>query len=361
MMVFLSHYPEDVSDVRDGMSQRIVAIDSIFRNVERAYLNISFRWHKRHQVRARGLVRIELVNFYLHHRSIVQYLRRAELVYVHSIHNAIFIAPYLKHFRDKLVVDLHGIVPEETVFLGKPTWARVLSRVERRAIHDARRVVVVTQRMADHLMSKYRGRIDPARLLLLPNVDLTGVAVRERGLREGARNCIRIIYAGGAGTWQKTDLLLRTLFRMQTLGRQFQAYIYVQPESVAHLQKEVMKLSLSGGVVVGSLSHEQILHEYQSADLGFVLRDDILLNQVAMPTKLAEYMANGVVPIVLSPDLGDSLKYGYRYLTIENLFDADKLKPGVLREMRVENFRVMAEMSAQAREARELLRSMVAR
>jgi len=359
MLVFLSHYPGDVLDVRDGMSQRIAAIDSIFKDVERTYLHISFRGHKRQRARTQGLVRVETLNFYLHHWSIVRYLRRARFVYVHSIHNATFIAPYLKFLRNRLIVDLHGIVPEETAFLGKPAWARVLRFAEEVAVNNSRLIVVVTQRMGEHLLKKYRGDVLPSEILLLPNVEWRETGAGASRAKPTAHEGIRLIYAGTVGAWQNTDLMLRTLARVMAIRADLRACVYVHPDSVASLEGEVRRLGLNGRVTSGSLPHEQVLREYAKADAGFVLRDDILLNRVAMPTKLAEYMSYGVVPIVLSPDLGDFMRYEYRYLTIEDLYDTHKLNPTALAEMRLANFRIMESIAAQADEARRMLASMV--
>lgn len=51
-------------------------------------------------------------------------------------------------------------------------------------------------------------------------------------------------------------------------------------------------------------------------ETGFLLREATLFNEVATPTKLVENITYGIVPAVLSPDIGDFLQYGYRYLLI---------------------------------------------
>lgn len=359
MLVFLSHYPEDTADVRDGMSQRIAAIDSIFKDTERTYLNISFRRYKRHRVKTQGLVRVETLNFYLHHPFILQRLRRARFVYAHTIHHAIFVWPYLRYLRDRFVVDLHGVVPEETAFLGRRSWARVLGLVEKSAICNSRLIVAVTERMADNILRKYPGAAALSRILVLPNVDwcerARGLSCPDRRVRDG----IRLIYAGTVGNWQNTDLMLQALHRVTGIHPNLRADLYVHPESVGNVHEGVRRLRLNGRVTVGSLPHDKVLQEYATADAGFVLRDDILLNRVAMPTKLAEYMSHGVVPIVLSPDLGDFLRYGYRYLTVDDLCDSDKLKPAALVEMRRANLEIMAAIRNQAAEAQKALRSVL--
>src|SRR5215472_13343210 len=213
MLVFLSHYPEDAADARDGMSQRIAAIDSVFKDLQRTYLEISFRGNKRRRVRTQDGVQVEKLNFYLHHRSIIQHLRKARFVYVHSLHNVVFIMPYLKYLRAKLILDLHGIVPEETAFLGQTYWACILGWVERYAVSKARLTVVVTERMALHILGKYPGCVDASGILLLPNVEPRREGQAFLSSERKGQDGIRLIYTGTTGAWQKTDMMLQTLRR----------------------------------------------------------------------------------------------------------------------------------------------------
>ena len=44
-----------------------------------------------------------------------------------------------------------------------------------------------------------------------------------------------------------------------------------------------------------------------------------LFNKVSNPTKLSEYLAFGITPIVLNPDVGDYFAMGYDYITLEDI------------------------------------------
>lgn len=55
------------------------------------------------------------------------------------------------------------------------------------------------------------------------------------------------------------------------------------------------------------------------AIVGFVLRDEHILNSVANPTKLVEYMWCGIIPIVKYEDLGDYSDLGYEYIKYDNI------------------------------------------
>jgi hypothetical protein len=55
-----------------------------------------------------------------------------------------------------------------------------------------------------------------------------------------------------------------------------------------------------------------LAHEY-----GFVLRDESLVNRVACPTKLVEYLYWGVLPVVITPRIGDFDAGSLRAVTLE--------------------------------------------
>jgi glycosyltransferase involved in cell wall biosynthesis len=53
-----------------------------------------------------------------------------------------------------------------------------------------------------------------------------------------------------------------------------------------------------------SLSHEEVLETLPLADVGFLLRGDLVVNRVASPTKFAEYCICGV-PVLVTRYVGD--------------------------------------------------------
>ena len=50
---------------------------------------------------------------------------------------------------------------------------------------------------------------------------------------------------------------------------------------------------------------EEMKEVYRHAQYGFVLRDDIVVNNVACPTKIIDYIKYDIIPIVKSPHIGD--------------------------------------------------------
>ncbi|HEY5589373.1 MAG TPA: glycosyl transferase family 1, partial [Candidatus Paceibacterota bacterium] len=69
-----------------------------------------------------------------------------------------------------------------------------------------------------------------------------------------------------------------------------------------------------------SVNPEDLKEYYVKCHYGFILRDDIVVNNVSCPTKLIEYMYYGITPIVLSTSIGDFEKYGYEYIDKNRTF-----------------------------------------
>ena len=83
---------------------------------------------------------------------------------------------------------------------------------------------------------------------------------------------------------------------------------------------------LSGArIELKSVAPEELAEYYESAHYGFILRDDNVINTVANPTKMIEYLQYGIVPIVKSPNIGDFATYGYDYITYDS--PLSELKP----------------------------------
>ncbi|HEY0771714.1 MAG TPA: hypothetical protein VGD31_15415, partial [Sphingobacteriaceae bacterium] len=86
-MLFIAPYPDEHT-IKEGMQQRIKAVDDLFTAAERVYLDISFSKNllvKKRVVAERATV-VKL-NFFLHLPLIFQFYRRAEIIYCHAVYN----------------------------------------------------------------------------------------------------------------------------------------------------------------------------------------------------------------------------------------------------------------------------------
>ena len=112
----------------------------------------------------------------------------------------------------------------------------------------------------------------------------------------------------------------------RNLKNNFVFYILTRNKSeMINLFKQKIDLNANNQIIIESVSPEQLDGYYQKCHYGFILREDVLVNNVACPTKLVEYLYYGIVPIVLSPNIGDFEALNYDYIYYDQL--ADSLLP----------------------------------
>ena len=88
---------------------------------------------------------------------------------------------------------------------------------------------------------------------------------------------------------------------------------------------ETWNFKKSKNLIVGSKNYQDLCKDvYSKAHYGYVLRDDITVNNVACPTKIADYLKYRIIPIVSSPKIGDFSDLGMQYITLED-FNNGKL------------------------------------
>jgi|AMWB02.1.fsa_nt_gi glycosyltransferase involved in cell wall biosynthesis len=331
MILFISPYPDSAGE-KDGMMQRVAAMDSCFAGSERVYLQIRFFGNLRRTSTAiSDRASVRRLNFFLHAPEIFRLASRAAGIYVHSVHNGFRALP-LYLFRN-VVTDLHGVFPEELRYYGKRAGALLYAVVERIAIRRSRALVVVTGVMAEHLRAKHGAF--PAAVYTIPVFDNFPIG---GAVRRGTGPLVAI-YAGGSQKWQNIDLMMDAVART---GHDLP--IVILTPDVPFFERKVAEHGLAGRAKVLTVPKSAVYEQYLGADLGFVLRDDSIVNRAACPTKLVEYLACGVVPVVLQPEIGDFARRGYACIDLQRFINGDLPAREELAAMRERNYRVLQEM-----------------
>lgn len=323
MILFIADYPTEIN-IRDGMMQRIAAIDGLVSDVERVYMNVSFKRNMRRTSVTIGNCRVENINFFVHFKLITEEIKRARFIYCHSVINLFKVFPVMDF--SKLILDVHGVVPEEHKFMGKSLYYHLFNVVERRAINYAHKIIHVTKAMENHFQNKYNFENIAERSLVFPIFESLAVTKNIEKWSESEFDCV---YAGGTQAWQNIDMMMGLINNKEKDGKE--RYNVFLPElQVPMFKKKFSAVIDNAGIKVGSLSKEQVINVLMESHLGFILRDEILVNRVACPTKLIEYLECGVIPIIHHENIGDFSVLGYQYLTkdefLAGLYTGEDLK-----------------------------------
>ena len=359
-VVFVGGYPYAARE-KDGYFQRIRAIDGMFDDRWRIYFDpeplpgqdswYDLPAHRTLVLRGGGgrlrLMGIKLLVWLL--------AMRCRFVYFHSVlrmHDLGF-GRLLRLPFSKRVLDVHGVVPEEFRMHDDFYSGRVFDKHEEAAAARATTMIVVTEAMRAYLVQKYGQRLR-AEVVVLPIFPGLEPSTEPRPYRDGRPV---VVYAGGLHKWQQVPLMVDAIER--TIEHCDHRFYCTDPDAVVRmLSRDAIA---SGRVVVDSKSHEELIGCYREAHFGFLLRADNVVNRVACPTKMVEYLAMGIVPIFDGADVGDFVALGVQYLPLEDLL-AGRIPTEFERaQMVANNFEVYGRLRAQREAGAARLQQVIGR
>ena len=143
-----------------------------------------------------------------------------------------------------------------------------------------------------------------------------------KSIKQETSEVIEVLYSGGIQEWQNIDLMLEVIANNLSSGIHYT--ILTGDKKV--FEQKIKKKGIDHKYISVDRREPSVLwKDYLKADYAFILRDDNIVNNVANPTKMIEYLFYGLVPIILSPNIGDFKEMGYEYLALGN-FDVRLLK-----------------------------------
>ena len=238
-------------------------------------------------------------------------------VYIHSVYQAM-----LSVAQDRNIIklyDFHGVVPEELAFMGMEKEAEYYSKQEAELINNSNYIIIANQAMKEHILSKYPGC--KSEFILMPmnnddnNLDLMSTQTDKSEIKQMKEivEMPRVIYSGGLQKWQLIPEMQDAIYNNRD---KCEYHLYVSnPDEFMKLwgDREIPKKW-----EVTTKTAEELKEAYGNAQYGFVLRDDIVVNKVACPTKIIDYIKYDIIPIMKTVHIGDFGQYGLEYLSVED-------------------------------------------
>ncbi len=328
-ITFISTFPRD-GNFRDGYYRRVDFVDQVFEDSTRLHLDIRFRTNFRKSVikKDRNTSVIHL-NAILHFFLITSILRNSSIVYIHSVAKIPSILFSLLIIKNTvpIAIDFHGIFAEELQLSGKIFKAYLYSWIERFCFSISSLNIYVTEAMKTHFRQKYP-YYSGSETIFVPydsSIDRDLIISVEdiRQLLNIKDSDIVIIYSGNCQRYQNVELMLDYIKGHDHPGYKF-IFLTGQPEIMNQL---ISNSAVPSRMIrVLSVDPKELKSYYELAHFGLIFRDDILVNRVANPTKLAEYLQYGIVPIVKLVDIGDYARFNYDYISYLEL--SNDLTPG---------------------------------
>lgn len=320
-ILFLAPYPT-ADNINDGMINRVSAVDALFDDIERTYLFVSLRGLKKHCY-TEGNVTIYNLNIIIHFWSILALIKKNKYIYIHSVYMIRLLWPFLNN-NNKITLDIHGVVPEEERdFHQHYLRGLYYSFVEKNIFKKITNAICVTDAMRKVYESRYpwfSGKYIVYSIMPYGLKELNEQQICD--IKREKHDKIEILYSGGTQGWQNIDLMLDVI--QKNLSSSIHYTI------LTGNKKEIEKKIEDRGISLQYINIERreptaLWKDYLMADYAFILRDENIVNKVANPTKMVEYLFYGLIPIILSPNIGDYKELGYEYLSIED-FNVERLK-----------------------------------
>lgn len=213
-----------------------------------------------------------------------------DLIIVGSITKAAIL--FLKGYEN-IIVWFQGVVPEESYTRNNSIIRkRILEIIEKKVLEKTCLAIFVSQAMKEHYEKKYKLNFEN-RYYVMPcfNTEI----LRESFFKSGKYGKNIFAYTGGLSPWQNFDKVLACYQYIEKLGIPNTKLLVLTPEKDKALE-EIQKTSIKN-YEIGYARVEDLPFILADAKFGFVIRDNVVINQVSTPTKVSTYIANGLIPI----------------------------------------------------------------
>jgi glycosyltransferase involved in cell wall biosynthesis len=205
------------------------------------------------------------------------------------------------------VFDVRSVAAEEVALRrGKKDWRyRLVDMLELREVKKADRLLCVSE----NLKAVIRQRTSREATVVPCCFDEKRFHF-DRGSRDrireelgfGASDMV-ICYSGGLSKWQKIEAILRLFEQIAAAGPEFK-FLFLTSQT-RQMEEIAARASLPRDSyrIVGC-PIDVVSRYLSSSDAGIIMRDDVIVNNVASPIKIGEYLSCGL-PVILTRGIGD--------------------------------------------------------
>ena len=228
-------------------------------------------------------------------------------VYARSFVGSMWARRLGRSFNAISIFDIRGVVGlEHQLDMGSNIKSRVISYLERQECRRADRLATVSQNLEMRLR-QLTGRSD---MVVIPSCVDENRFSFDSSARSELRaalgldeTSILLCYSGGTSAWQRIGDIVSLLKQVCLADPQCKAlFLTTSLEEVSRRLKE--EQFPTGQAFVLGAPHNEVHRYLSAADVGFIMRHDTTVNNVASPVKVGEYLACGL-PVILTRGIGD--------------------------------------------------------
>lgn len=248
--------------------------------------------------------------------------------------------------NSRVMYDNRGLAYEESVMSHEKSFIHRINRnVKRKALNYSKSRCdmynFVTSAMREYFLEQYKYN---------PNIPYTIIPTlyhAEQGTEEEYQDIVNrekykiddfvISYVGSMAAWQSTEQLAQLI---RTIGAKYLGVRFFILSNGSIPELETLPEAVKSRITTRRVPHKEMKYYLRMTNIGIVIRDNNIVNHVAAPTKIAEYLTSGV-SILYSGDIGilADLKHrtdGSQMICLDTETDwLSRIDPGKCPEKRV--------------------------
>ncbi|MBK9639447.1 MAG: hypothetical protein IPO63_17205 [Bacteroidetes bacterium] len=186
-------------------------------------------------------------------------------------------------------------------------WKKEIDYLEQRAVIESDYRIAVTEKLVDYWHKQYS--YASGKHVVIPctlNSSFSPKIPSDVEKTEARKNIglqtqdIVLAYSGSTAGWQSFSTLYNYLapFLKQKPENKV-LFLSKQEDNILQLEKE-----FPGQIIRKWVDHHEVPIVLSACDMGILIRDDSITNQVASPTKFAEYLSAGL-QVIITDNIGD--------------------------------------------------------
>lgn len=200
---------------------------------------------------------------------------------------------YLKGFRN-FVLWSQGLLPDESAMRHNNSKIRFFigGLIERFAIKKSKLVIMVSEAMKHHFEQKYHINFGE-NFFLMPcyNCELEKESFFVKNKYSDNTFC----YVGSLTIWQCFE---QTVELYKKIEENYSNTKFIVCTGEQEKAKSILTSKGVKNYTVQFVPQAELPNVLAQCKFGFIIREDVVVNNVATPTKLSTYLSNGIIPIV---------------------------------------------------------------
>ena len=198
----------------------------------------------------------------------------------------------LKGYKN-IIVWVQGVVPEEAIMKGYPKYRYIAhSILEYISLRKAKYIFVCSKTMKKHYETKYKLDIS-SKVFIMPCFNEIDIDKSSFGIQKKYKENT-FLYVGTLSAWQCFEETLQIYKEIEKEKEKTCLYVYTPNQDEARMALAKYEIQ---NYQVDYLPADKLGEKIKMVKYGFVLRKRNIVNQVATPTKLSNYIAHGIIPI----------------------------------------------------------------